>query len=59
VEVLHGIARTMSLTPVVGDFRARQIAMFTGSFLIVLVATSFIGWLRPANSREAACVATT
>ena len=43
-------------TRVVGDFRARQIAVFTGSFLIVLVATSFIGWLRPANAREAACV---
>jgi hypothetical protein len=56
VEVLHGIARTMFLTPVVGDFRARQIAVFTGSFLIVLVATSFISWLRPANAREAAYV---
>jgi hypothetical protein len=56
VEVLHGIARTMFLAPVVGDFRARQIAVFTGSFLVVLLATSFIGWLRPASAREAACV---
>jgi hypothetical protein len=56
VEVLHGVARTMLLAPVVGDFRARQIAVFTGSFLVVLVATSFIGWLRPASPREAACV---
>jgi hypothetical protein len=56
VEVLHGIARTMFLAPLVGDFRARQIAVFTGSFLIVLVAASFISWLRPANAREAAYV---
>lgn len=56
VEMLHGIARTVFLTPVVGDFRARQIGVFTGSFLILLVATSFIGWLRPANAREAASV---
>ncbi len=49
VEVLHGVTRTMFLAPAVGDFRARQIAVFTGSFLVVLVATSFIGWLRPAS----------
>jgi len=53
VEVLHGVARTLFLAPVIGDFRARQVAVFTGSFLIVLVATLFIGWLRPANIREA------
>ena len=56
VEVSHGIARTLFLAPVIGDFRARQVAVFTGSFLIVIVATLFIGWLRPANIREAACV---
>jgi len=56
VEVLHGIARTLILAPVIGDFRARQVAVFTGSFLVVLVATLFIGWLRPANIREAAWV---
>ena len=38
VEVLHGIARTLILAPVIGDFRARQVAVFTGSFLVVLVA---------------------
>ena len=56
VETLHGIARTVFLAPVIGDFRARQIAVFTGSLLIVIVATLFIGWLRPANTREAVCV---
>jgi hypothetical protein len=33
VEMLHGIARTMFLAPAIGDFRARQVAVFTGSLL--------------------------
>lgn len=56
VEVLHGIARTLFLAPALGDFRARQVAVFTGSILIVLLATLFIRWLRPASIREAAWV---
>jgi hypothetical protein len=56
VEVLHGIARTLFLAPALGDFRARQVAVFTGSILIVLVAALSIGWLRPASVREAMCV---
>jgi hypothetical protein len=42
VEMLHGIARTVFLAPAVGDFRARQVAVFTESFLILVVATFFI-----------------
>jgi hypothetical protein len=38
VETLHGIVRTMFLAPAFGDFEARQVAVFTGSFLILLVA---------------------
>jgi hypothetical protein len=56
VEVLHGIARTLFLAPVIGDFHARQVAVCTGSILIVLVATLFIGWIRPTNTREAASI---
>jgi hypothetical protein len=56
VEVLHGIGRTLFLAPAVGDFRARQIAVFTGSFLILVVATSFIRWIRPAHPGEAVYV---
>jgi hypothetical protein len=55
-EIVHGIARTVFLAPIVGDFRARQIAVFTGSCLILLVATPFIGWLRPATARVATSV---
>jgi hypothetical protein len=53
VEMLHGIARTMFLEPAIGDFRARQVAVFTGSFLILTVATAFIRWIRPAHAAEA------
>jgi hypothetical protein len=56
VEVLHGIARTLFLAPTLGDFRARQVAVFTGSFLILMLATSFIRWIRPAHAGEAVSV---
>ena len=56
VEVLHGIARAMFLAPVVGDFRARQLAVFTGSLLILVVAAASIRWIRPAHAADAVCV---
>jgi hypothetical protein len=56
VEVLHGITRTLFFTPALGDFRARQVAVFTGSFLSVIIATSFIRWMRPIGAGEAAMI---
>jgi hypothetical protein len=56
VEVVHGVARILFLAPAVGDFRARQIAVFTGSLLILFVATAFIRWIRPVGSGEALSV---
>jgi hypothetical protein len=53
VEVLHGIARTLFLAPLIGDFRARQVAVFTGSLLILVIAISFIRWIRPADAGDA------
>jgi hypothetical protein len=44
-ETLHGIARTLWLAPVVGDFRARQIAVLSGSVLILLIVTLTIRWM--------------
>jgi hypothetical protein len=38
VETVHGILRTLVLLPAVGDFRARQISVLTGSVLIFGVA---------------------
>lgn len=47
VETLHGIARVAWLAPRVGDFRARQLAVFTGSALIFGVAWLSIRWIAP------------
>ena len=56
VEVVHGIARTLLLAPVVGDFRARQIAVFTGSALILAVAALFIRWMKPVRLGDALAI---
>ena len=48
IETLHGIARRFLLEPLVGDVRARQIAVFTGSVLILATAFSFIRCLKDA-----------
>lgn len=56
VEIAHGIARTLFLAPLVGDFRARQIAVLTGSVLILTISTMFIRWLRPARVADAVAI---
>jgi hypothetical protein len=38
VEFINGTLRTIFLAPRVGDFQARQIGVFTGTFLILVVA---------------------
>ena len=53
VEVAHGILRARLLAPRVGDLRSRQIGVFTGSALILLIAYLCFPWLSPATSREA------
>ena len=50
-EVVHGIVRTLVLTPVVGDFRARQLGVFTGSLLILLITAPTIQWIRASRPR--------
>lgn len=50
-EIVHGIARTLLLAPVVGDFRARQLAVFSGSLLILLISSLTIRWLRVGTRR--------
>jgi hypothetical protein len=56
VEVVHGIVRTLLLAPVVGDFRARQIAVFTGSALILAVAALCIRWMKPVRLGDALAI---
>jgi hypothetical protein len=51
-EFVHGILRAIFLVPVVGDFRARQIGVFIGSALILLVAYLLsAGFVRRIPSR--------
>jgi hypothetical protein len=45
LEVLHGVARTLWLLPLVGDLPSRQIGVLVGSALILVVAWLTIGWI--------------
>jgi hypothetical protein len=45
VESVHGILRTLLLVPLIGDFRARQVSVLTGSVLIFAVAHFCIRWI--------------
>ncbi|MFN7928007.1 MAG: hypothetical protein U0Y68_08670 [Blastocatellia bacterium] len=51
-ESLHGTARELWLRPLVGDFRARQIAFFSGMALILALALIFVRWMRAGNFRQ-------
>lgn len=56
LETVHGIARVALLEPRVGNFRARQLAVFSGSLLILTVAWFGVRWIRPASARQALSV---
>jgi hypothetical protein len=51
-EVVHGIARARWLEPRVGDLRARQIGVFTGSAMILAIALVFSRWIGARGSRQ-------
>lgn len=46
---MHGILRTLFLEPLTGDFRARQIAVFTGAIIILTIAYLFVERLHTSN----------
>lgn len=46
-EFVHGTLRILLLEPVVGDFRARQLTVFSGILIILAITRLFIGWMRP------------
>ncbi len=52
VEIAHGAFRNKFLAPAVGDFRARQISVFTGSVLIFLVTLLTIRWIAAASKQQ-------
>jgi len=45
-ETLHGIARNLWLVPIVGDFRARQICVFSGATILFAITWWRMDWLR-------------
>ncbi|MEO7674791.1 MAG: hypothetical protein ABIU09_12035 [Pyrinomonadaceae bacterium] len=45
METIHGVQRALLLTPIIGDLKARQIGVFIGSILILVIAYSLIEWL--------------
>ena len=51
IEFIHGVLRAMFLVPVVGDFRSRQIGVFTGSVLILAVTYMLVTWLRTTETK--------
>lgn len=50
-ESLHGTLRELLLTPRVGSLRAHQVTVFTGSLLIIGVATALARWLAVRDPR--------
>jgi nitric oxide reductase large subunit len=44
-EMIHGIVRSIVLTPRVGDMPARQIGVFTGSLVNLGITHFFIEWI--------------
>jgi len=52
VESLHGMARIVLLEPGLGDLRARQVAVFTGSLLIFTLAFFCVRWIGATTKRQ-------
>jgi uncharacterized BrkB/YihY/UPF0761 family membrane protein len=50
-ESLHGTLRELLLTPRIGALRAHQVTVFTGSLLIIGVATALARWLDVRDPR--------
>lgn len=51
-ESVHGILRRLVLEPRIGDLRARQVSVFTGASLIVLVFRMTLPWMGPQSARR-------
>ncbi|MBD2214665.1 hypothetical protein H6G27_33175 [Nostoc linckia FACHB-104] len=51
-ESVNGTVRTLWLVPALGDFWAHQISFFTGSILVVAIATIFVKWLHATRTSQ-------
>ena len=50
-EVVHGAVRTLWLAPAIGEFRARQVGVFTGSAIILAIVLLCVRWIGCAKSK--------
>lgn len=55
-EIVHGGLRVRLLNPRVGDHRARQMGVLTGSLIILAVAWLTVPWIGPTAPGEALAV---
>ena len=51
-ESIHGAIRELFIAPAIGDMLARQIGVFVGSALILLVAWLTASWLDAATLKD-------
>jgi hypothetical protein len=58
-EIIHGIARSVLLVPYLGDLRARQIGVLTGSLAILVIALALVRWMGAATKKQLAVVGVT
>jgi len=52
-EVINGILRVRLLNRRVGDHRARQMGVFTGSAILLAIAWLLTPWIRPSSASQA------
>ena len=52
VESIHGVIRRLVLEPHLGDLPARQVSVFTGAVLIIVVFWFTLRWLGPQPRRR-------
>lgn len=57
-EVIHGILRIRLLNRRVGDHRARQIAVGTGSLLILAITWLTLPWVAPTTTNDVFAIGT-
>lgn len=51
-EIVHGTLRTLFLQPVFGELASRQIGVFSGSLLVLLIAYLTIDWIAAQGKRR-------
>lgn len=50
-ESIHGVLRQFLVVPLIGDLRARQVGVLTGTAIVFLVAWLLIRWVNTPDRR--------